>query len=379
MKIIFTGGGTGGHITPIIAIARQLRKIYKKQDLELFFIGPKDELGSLLLSQEYIKTKNILAGKIRNYLTLKSFFQNFIDLFFKIPIGFIQSFFLIFFLSPDLVFSKGGYGSIPGALAAKILFVPIFLHESDVAPGKANKFLEKSALKIFTSFPETEYFPLEKIICLGNPIRTELLNQSKEQAQEFFKITSQKPIILILGGSQGAQRINDKILEVLSFLLKDFEVIHQTGENNYQTIKNESEMIISKDFKKFYHLYSFLQENELAKAYFLADLVISRAGSSSIFEIAAMAKPCILIPLPESAQNHQVKNAYNYQEAGACLIIEENNFTSSFFLEKLKYLFDKENPGKLNQMKEKAQKFSKPNAARVIANYLIKYLTPNID
>ena len=377
MKIVFTGGGTGGHVTPIIAVARELRKIYKQKDLELFFIGPKNELSSFLLAEENIKTKHVLAGKIRRYLTVSSFFKNIIDISFKIPIGFLQSFFIIFFLSPDLIFSKGGFGSIPGTLAAKIFFIPIFLHESDVVPGSANKFLAKFALKIFTSFPETEYFPLEKIILAGNPIRKELLIESKQVAQASFKTCSEKPIILILGGSQGAQRINDKILEVLSFLLKDFEIIHQCGENNYQTIKAESEMIINKNFKKFYHVYPFLEENNLAKAYSLADLIISRAGSGIIFEIAALAKASILIPLPESAQNHQVKNAYNYEKTGACLIIEESNFTSSFFLETLRTLFNEKELKTINSMKEKAKTFSKINASEIIADYLIKYLINN--
>ncbi len=373
MKILFTGGGTGGHIVPIIAITREIRKIYPKKDLQFFYLGPKDEFGKIFLSQEGIKVKEILAGKIRRYLGWKTFFQNLIDICFKIPFGVLQSFFYIFFLSPDLIFSKGGFGSIPVVIAGKMLLVPIFLHESDIVPGKANQFISRFALEIFVSFPRTEYFPLRKMILVGNPIRREILTGTKEEAKRFFKITGEKPVILVLGGSQGAQRINDKILEVLPQLLENFEIIHQCGEKNFQEVKAESKAIITKELEKFYHLYPFLAEPELRQAYAACDLIVSRAGSGSIFEIAAVGKPSILIPLPEAAQNHQVKNAYAFAEKGSCQVLEETNFTSRFFLEKLKQLFVR--PEELKKMAESAKEFSRPQAGRIIANYLVEYLT----
>jgi UDP-N-acetylglucosamine--N-acetylmuramyl-(pentapeptide) pyrophosphoryl-undecaprenol N-acetylglucosamine transferase len=210
------------------------------------------------------------------------------------------------------------------------------------------------------------------MILVGNPIRREVLRGSKEEAKNFFKITSDKPVILILGGSQGAQRINDKILEILPQLLENFEVIHQCGERNFNQVKAEARVMMRKDLENFYHLFPFLKEPELSLAYAISDLVVSRAGSGSIFEIAALEKPSILIPLPESAQNHQVKNAYTYQESKACLVIEEANFTSRFFLERLKSLFSQ--PEELKKMAKAAKEFSKPQAARIIANYLVEYL-----
>jgi len=369
MKIIFTGGGTAGHLFPILAIARELRKNYSEPDLDLYYFGPKNQKTDILFSIENIKIKNIPSGKIRRYPS----FDNFIDLF-KLPCGVIKAFCLLFFKAPDLIFSKGGYGSFPTVLAGRMLRVPIFLHESDAAPGFANKFLRGFALEIFTSFPKTECFSLKKLILVGNPIRKELLCGSKErEAKELFKLSLTKPVILIQGGSQGAQRINDEILEILPQLLQNFEVIHQCGKNNYATVKAESEAIINKDLESFYHLYPYLKESELCQAYAAADLIVSRAGSGSIFEIAAAGKPSILIPLPESAQDHQLKNAYIYQENGAAIVIEENNFTSHFFLEKIKSLF--ENPKELKKMSEKAKEFSKPEAGWIIANYLVEYLT----
>jgi len=385
MKIVFTGGGTGGHILPIIGITREIRRIYQKEDrgdlreggggigVKFFYLGPKDEFSSILLSQEGIKVKTILAGKIRRYLGWKSFLQNLVDILFKIPIGIIYSFFYLFFLAPDLIFSKGGFGSLPGAVAGWILRVPIFLHESDITPGLANRFISRLALEIFVSFPRTEYFKPSKIILVGNPIRREILESKKEEAKEFFKLIGQKAVILILGGSQGAQRINDKILEIFPEFLKNFEIIHKCGEKNFKEVRAEARVMITPDLEKYYHLFPFLKEEELRRAYQASDLIVSRAGSGSIFEIAAVGKPSILIPLPEAAQNHQIKNAYSYAENGASIVIEESNFTSHFFLEKLKYLFS--HPSELEKMAEKAREFSKPQAAKIIANYLIESLT----
>jgi len=370
MRILFTGGGTGGHIFPIIAIVREIRKI--SSEIEFFYMGPKDEFGEILLSQEGIVVKKIMAGKLRRYFNWQSFFENIIDLFLKIPIGIFQAFFYIFFLAPDLIFSKGGYGSIPVTISGTILRVPIFLHESDVIPGMTNRFLAKFSMEIFVSFPKTIHFPEEKIILVGNPIRREILEGSREEGQNLFKLTGEKPIILILGGSQGAQRINDKILEILPEILKNFEIIHQCGQNNFNEVKAESKVMMGKDLERYYHLFPFLKEEELKKAYATSDLIVSRAGSGSIFEIAALGKPSILIPLAESAQGHQLQNAYTYAEKGAAIILEEENFTPHFFLEKLKNLFS--HVEEIEKMQKAAQEFAKPLAAKIIAEYILEYL-----
>ena len=380
MKILFTGGGTAGHILPIIAVCREIRRVCP-DEVQFFYLGPKDEFGQILLSQEGIEVKPVLAGKIRRYFNWKAPFQNLIDVLFKIPAGILQAFFYIFFLAPDLIFSKGGFGSIPAVTAGWFLGVPIFLHESDINPGLSNRFLSKLALEIFISFPGTESFKPSKMILVGNPIRREILEGSKEEARRLFKSTSyqnfgqgKKPIVLILGGSQGAQRINDKILEILPELLKNFEIIHQCGEKNFKEVKAESEATVSKELLSAYHLFSFLKEEVLKQAYAVCDLVVSRAGSGSIFEIAAVRKPAILIPLPEAAQNHQLKNAYAYAGKKAAIVFEEVNFTSRFFLERLKYLVSQQE--ELEKMERAAGEFSKPLAAKIIAEYIVDYLTP---
>lgn len=371
MKIIFCGGGSGGHIFPIIAITREMKKLAKKK-IKFYYLGPKDSFGKLL-SKEGIVPLYVFSGKLRRYITPISLIQNTIDIFIKIPLGILQSFLYIFLLAPDLIFSKGGYGSFPAVIAGKILGVPIFLHESDSVPGLANRILANFALEIFVSFPDTPHFPKEKIIVVGNPIREEILTGSREEARQFFNITGEKPVILILGGSQGAQRINDKVLEILPQLLIHFEVIHQCGERNYKSVKNEANIVlVDKSLQKYYHLFPFLEENELKLAYAISDLIVSRAGAGVIFEIAALGKPSVLIPLPEAAQEHQVRNAYLYQKAGATMVIEQESFTSHFFLATLKNLFDQKE--KLERMQINAKNFSRPKAAQIIAYYLLEYL-----
>ena len=368
MKILFTGGGTGGHVFPLVAIVREIRRIYPQKNLEFFYIGPKDEFGLILLSQEQIEIKKIFSGKIRRYFS----FQNFIDLVFKIPIGVFQSFYYLWKIKPNLVFSKGGYGSLPVTFCANILKIPIFLHESDIVPGLANRKSSKWARKIFISFPRTEYFDLEKVVLVGNPIRKEVLEGSKEKAKELFDLTFEKPILLFLGGSQGAEKINDFVLAILNDLLKEFEIIHQCGRENFREVAAESQVVISSDLKKYYHPIAFLDELEIQHAYKAADFIISRSGAGTIFEIAALGKPSILVPLSSAAANHQAKNAYSYAETGACLVVEQENLTPNFFLRKIHYLFS--HSQELEKMKEAALGFSKPMAAKTIARHVLEYL-----
>lgn len=365
MKILFTGGGTAGHIFPIIAIIREMKKNYPYAGFEFFYLGPRDKFAKELLLQEEVKVKIVLAGKARRYFS----FYNIIDIF-KLPIGILQAFYHIFVISPDVIFSKGGYGSIPIVFSGRILMVPIFLHESDICPGLANKVVSKFALEVFISFSinETEYFPAKKMLSVGNPIRREILKGVNRS-----KLKTEKPVILILGGSQGAQKINNTLLVILPEILKDFEIIHQTGKKNFEQVKKEADVVISDDLKQYYHAFAFLNEKELINAYATADLIISRAGAGTIFEIAALEKPSILVPLAGSAQNHQVRNAYAYAERGAGLVIEETNFKPHFILERIKYLFNQ--PEKMKIMSQRAKQFSRPNASSIIADYLVTYLS----
>lgn len=371
MRIVFTGGGSGGHIYPIISIIRELKSL-SDLPVEITFIGPRNKGHKEILEKEGIKVKTISSGKVRRYLGLKSLFQNFIDLVFKVPFGIFESFFILLFKRPKLIFSKGGYGSVPVVLTAKFLGIPVFLHESDSILGLANKEIANSAVKVFTSFEKTEGLSNKNIVWVGNPIRKEINSGDKETAKKLFDIKTDNPIVLIMGGSLGSTRINNEILEIAGALLNDFEIIHQTGKNNLEGFKKELLVILSKEQQSKYHVYSYLDEEHLKGAYALADIVISRSGSGTIFQLANCGKPSILVPLPESAQNHQVKNAYAYAETGAALVIEENNFDSHYFLKFLINLMN--NQEKLEKLSQSALAFAKPNASKMIAEHINGYL-----
>ncbi len=372
MKILFTGGGTGGHLFPLIAIIRELKEM-GPSNLEIRFIGPEDNFSNELLKSENIQVKRIMSGKIRRHSGLLGYFQNIIDMAIRVPIGVIKSFYYIFFLSPDLIFSKGGHGSVPAIIAGKLLQVPIFLHESDVTPGLANKKINKFALEIFSSFPKTEYFPPEKLIFVGNPIRKELLEPPSEgELKRNLDLKSDKPTIFIIGGSQGSERINDLIMQILPQLLDKFEVIHQCGLRNFKDMQLQAEFLVSENTRESYHLFAFMNESQIKSAYIMSDIIVSRSGAGSIFEIASFGKPSVLVPIPESAQNHQAKNAYAYSDLGAALVMEEDNLTPHFFLQKLIGLMN--SPKTMKSMSRKAKEFSKPRAARIIAEYIVEYL-----
>ncbi|MDZ4231942.1 MAG: glycosyltransferase, partial [Candidatus Pacearchaeota archaeon] len=195
---------------------------------------------------------------------------------------------------------------------------------------------------------------------------------NKEEATRLFKLVGEKPLILLLGGSQGSSRLNDMFLETAEEMLKRFEVVHQTGESNFEQVKKEAGLVVSSDGMKFYHPVPFVKEPELRHLYAAADFIVNRAGAGSIFEISALKKPSILIPLPEAAQNHQAENAYEYANTGAAIVMEEMNLTPHFFLEKLIYLFD--NPKELEKMSRAAASFAKPEAAQVMARTIVEYL-----
>ncbi len=370
MKILFTGGGTGGHISPIIAIIREIKKNYPEEKFKFFYIGPRDDFVFELLSGENVSIKTISAGKIRRYFS----FLNFFDILFKVPLGLIQAFYYIYVISPDLIFSKGGYGSVPVVLMGKLFFTPIFIHESDVYPGLSNQIASRFALEIFVAFPirENSFFPSKKVISAGNPIRREILMGTPKEAKNIFNLKGDKPVILILGGSQGAEEINNALFVVLEKMLGEFEIIHQTGKAHFKQIKKESDAVIKKEYREYYHPFPFLSDKEIGCAYSVSDLIVSRAGAATIFEIAATGKPSILIPLKSSANDHQYKNAYTYAKNGAAIVLEKENFTPHFFFEKVRILFSDDI--ELKRMAEKAKEFAVPLSSVIIADYLVSYL-----
>jgi UDP-N-acetylglucosamine--N-acetylmuramyl-(pentapeptide) pyrophosphoryl-undecaprenol N-acetylglucosamine transferase len=370
MRILFTGGGSGGHIFPIIATRQAFNALIEipENDREIYFyyLGP-NKFAKENLNKEKIETRFILSGKLRRYFSLK----NPVDII-KLIVGIVQSFFYLFILMPDVIFSKGGYGSIPVVFVGWIYRIPIILHESDSTPGLANRFLAKFSKKIIISFPTSKkgfgkY--QNKTILIGNPVRKELLEGSTEKGRQIFKISSNKPVLLILGGSQGAQKINEIVINTLPRLLEIAEIIHISGESDYDNVCGETTQ------NPAYHLYRFLNAEELKHAYALADLIVNRAGAGSIFEIAALGKASILIPLPNSAANHQRKNAYDFADKnnqtgeGRTIILDQENLTPNIFLEEISKLLG--DPKKLKAMGQKAKEFYSADTAQKIRDEIL--------
>lgn len=377
IRIILTGGGTGGHLFPLVAVARKIVELSRAGnygETEIYYFGPKLFLESSLEREEINFHYEILVtGKWRRYVSIK----NFVDLF-KIFIGFIQALWKVWIVMPDVIFSKGGYGSLATVLAGWLYRIPIVLHESDSVPGFANRFLAPFATFIAVSFSETErYFPEEKTYFTGEAIRDEffiLPNIEKERA--LLHLISKKPILFVLGGSQGAQKINDIILDILPNLLETVEIIHQTGDNNYNDVFNESRVVlkdITEEKSTSYHPINFLLEPEYIAAMHLADIVISRSGAGSIFEIAAAGKASILIPITDSPNDHSRRNAYTFKgNDGRAEVIEEANLTPNLMLSMVSLILS--NPLKKKNMEERARGFATPEAAKLIAQALLNLI-----
>jgi len=267
-------------------------------------------------------------------------------------------------------FSKGGFASVPAVLAARLLAIPIFIHESDSHPGRANLWAGKFATRVALSYESAmPYFPKGKIAVTGNPLRREVLQPSKIGAFEFLDFDPKIPVIFIVGGSQGAVKINNIILDLLPQLINRYQIIHQTGTANFKEVQQLASNLLAKNsLAKRYKPFSYLNNTAIKMAAGSASLIISRAGSS-IFEIAYWGIPSIIIPLPESISHDQTKNAFTYAKSGSAIVIEENNLRPSILLSEINRLFDE--PDTMAEMKKACQNFAKPEAGQTIAREIL--------
>lgn len=365
MRIVLTGGGTGGHLTPLIAIAKQIRQKLGPE-ADILYIGSGAEMEKKMMGEENIPVKFVQSGKMRRYFSL----QNFVD-FFRVPIGFFQSLWILLKYMPDAVFSKGGYVAIPVVLAAWVYRIPVMIHESDSIPGAANQFLARFAKRIAVAYPSaTGYFPKEKTALIGNPIRFQVVEGDPVMMRNQLNFTEGKKTILVLGGSQGSKVINDAIVKILPKLLRQYQIIHQTGEANFADVEKEAAYMGVKSGHGGYFAVPFMNSNQIRDSFALSDLVISRAGATFITEIAANAKPAILIPIAESANDHQRMNAYSLAKVGAAMVLEESNLGENILIEKIGNILD--NQELYRAMSEKIKVFHHPNAAEVAANAMIE-------
>jgi UDP-N-acetylglucosamine--N-acetylmuramyl-(pentapeptide) pyrophosphoryl-undecaprenol N-acetylglucosamine transferase len=277
----------------------------------------------------------------------------------------------MFTIFPDVVFGKGGFGSLPALIAARLWKIPIVIHESDSVPGRVNKWAGKFADRIAVSYPEAaEYFPKSRVAWTGQPVRLSIKPRPKEEAEKFLQLEPGVPVMLVIGGSLGAERINDVILESLPSLLLDWQIIHQTGRANLKEAIDQAGVVMNgKKFINRYHPFDFLSDSALAMASGAADLVVSRAGSS-IFEIASWGLPSIIIPINESNGDHQRQNAFEYMKSGAAIVIEEQNLSDSVLVADANRL--RTDNALRQSMILAAEKFNQPDAALRIAKALVQ-------
>ncbi|PKM56525.1 MAG: undecaprenyldiphospho-muramoylpentapeptide beta-N-acetylglucosaminyltransferase [Firmicutes bacterium HGW-Firmicutes-3] len=320
-KIILTGGGTAGHVMPHLALLPYLRE----KDYHVDYIGSKDGIEKKLIEKEGLPYYGIASGKLRRYFD----FKNFTDLF-KIFLGTIQSIFLMYQLKPNLVFSKGGFVTVPVVIAAWLTKVPVVIHESDMTPGLANKIASRFAVKICTTFESTlAHIPASKGVHTGAPIRGELLLGEGHKGHVYTRLDHNKAILMVTGGSLGAQSINDCLRNSLIELTKTFHVVHLCGKGNIDH---------SYDYLEGYRQYEFVGKH-MAELYAMADVVISRAGSNTITELVALKKPHLLIPLPAAqSRGDQLLNADAFEALGYSMVLKQENLTPETLTKSVLYL-----------------------------------------
>ena len=323
-RIILTGGGTAGHVTPNIALLPRLKEL----GYDIQYIGSYTGIEKELIEPFGIPYHGISSGKLRRYFSV----QNFTDPF-RVLKGFREAHKLIRQLKPDVIFSKGGFVSVPVVLAGKRCKVPVIIHESDMTPGLANKIAIPSAAKVCCNFPETlKSLPEGKAVLTGSPIRQELLSGNKIAAMDMCHFTSDKPVILVIGGSQGSVAVNDAVRGILPELLKKYQVIHLCGKGKLDSTKTDMEGYIQFEYVK----------KELADLFALADVCISRAGANAICELLALRKPNLLIPLSANAsRGDQILNAESFENQGFSEVLTEENLAPTIILPIIDKLYEK--------------------------------------
>lgn len=339
-RIVLTGGGTAGHVTPNIALLPGLKEL----GYDIHYIGSYNGIEKKLIEQFGIPYHGISSGKLRRYFSM----QNFTDPF-RVLKGFGEAKKLIKSLKPDVIFSKGGFVSVPVVIAGKQCHVPTIIHESDMTPGLANRLSIPSASKVCCNFPETlHHLPKEKAVLTGSPIRQELLTGDRDAALKFCGLSADKPVILIIGGSLGSVVVNNAVRKILPELLKSFQVIHLCGKD-----KVDASL---KDLKGYVQ-FEYIQD-ELKDLFALADIVISRAGANAICELLALHKPNLLIPLSANAsRGDQILNARSFERQGYSIVLEEEELNDSTLLDAIKKLYEKKD-AYIDAMKQSTQQDS---------------------
>ncbi len=369
VKILLTGGGSGGHVYPLLAVLDELASM-RDEEFKISYLGPKSAFDEEFRERD-VNVTYVASSKMRRYFSL----LNIIDVP-KFFFAFFQALVYLFRFMPHVVFSKGGPGALPVILAARFYLIPVVIHESDAVPGLTNRLSARFAKRIAVSFFEAaRFFPKEKTALTGNPVRQSLFAEgfSREHAKQHFGFDTNLPMLFFLGGSQGAEQINDFLLSNLGEFLPKYQIVHMAGVKNFKEV-DELARFSLKDFgeeeRRRYRWFSYLDLADLRFAYAGADVVVARAGSGSIFEIAAFGRASILAPLRGAANDHQCANAYAYASSGAAIVVEKENFTPHIVELKVKDIVT--SPELKDRMERSARAFARPDAARLVATELVR-------
>lgn len=323
-RIVLTGGGTAGHVTPNMALMPKLID----EGYKISYIGSHNGMEKRLIADTGVPYYGISSGKLRRYFDVKNFSDPF-----RVVKGYFDAKKILKKLKPNVVFSKGGFVTVPVVMAAKHLHIPVIIHESDMTPGLANKLAIPSASKVCCNFPETvKLLPEGKAVLSGSPIREELFQGDKNEGLNFCKFTPDKPVLLVIGGSLGSVAINNAIRNNIDDLLEKFQVIHLCGKNNLDT---------SLEGHKGYVQFEYIKK-ELKNLFACADIVVSRAGANAICELLALRKPNILIPLGlEASRGDQILNAESFEKQGYSYVLQESDVTSKTLLHGVNEVYQK--------------------------------------
>lgn len=364
MRVLFVGGGTGGHFYPLIATAEAIKE-KRVSNLELFYIGP-EPYNQSELDRLNIKFIYCPAGKIRRYFSVK----NILDAF-RTLAGILFAFYKIFIIYPDVIFSKGSYTSFPVLLMARFYRIPVVIHESDSKPGRANIFARKFARYIGITYKDTlAYFDPKKTALVGIPIRRAVLSSFTDPFA-VLGIRRDLPLIYVTGGSLGAERINALILSALHRLLPNYQIFHQTGEAQEATVIQSSQALVKDtELLSRYYVKGTIPGEAVSALLDASSLIITRAGSTTLYEIALHQKPAIIIPIPEEVSHDQRTNAYSYARGGGASVLEENNLTPNLLIGEIQSIM--EDRAKYEKMQQGTKEFAKSNSAHLIADKLIE-------
>jgi len=371
MKIVLAGGGSGGHFYPLIAVAEAIEDISKEKHLiepKLYYVGPEPFDPAALLEHE-IEYLPSAAGRVRRYSSILNVFD-----FFKTGWGIVKSLAQLFKLYPDVIFSTGGFAAFPTLYAARILSIPVVIYDADATPGRVSLWSASFARYIALAHPDAAtQFPqkhLPKIARTGHPIRKALEAPAKEGGAEFLKLESGTPTIFVLGGSSGAKSLNETLLDALPTLVERYNVVHQAGKANLDEVSGLAGVILKNSrHQDRYRAFGLLNALALRMAGGLASLVVSRAGSGMIFEIASWGLPSILIPIPTEISHDQTENAFSYARSGAATVLEQKNLSPHLLVAEIDRIMS--DAALREKMSAAAKQFARPEAAKKIAQALL--------